>query len=422
MKFLFFPPADAERPAPPPAHRLAGVLLTLLAMALSAWAFTQVPRGLTEHPLPTPPNFPYNAWFQADAERVLQDLTLVEAERWRSHFHPNFTILFGAPVQLATWLGVPPFAAAAASVVLAAGGSTWLCYLLGSYLGLRTVGATLLTLCWLSSATFLHWYSVVETFSWGGVSTFAVLGCLARPASPRKAWWVLAHLLAFSVTITNWGSALVATAVRVPWRRALVIGLLFGAVALALNGVQKWIYPKSVTFFQPMLMRGEAKTYRAAPPGSVVRVFFAHSMVAPVPVVEKREYQVITNQFVSLGAHRWLGWVALAAWWGLLLLGIWTLLRGQVVPGWFALGLGGMLLGQLLLHLVYGELTFLYTAHFMPMLLVLAGVGFAGKWRRVALGLAAMFVCMGGVNSYLVFRQATQLAAVIVEPTVPPPR
>lgn len=61
------------------------------------------------------------------------------------------------------------------------------------------------------------------------------------------------------------------------------------------------------------------------------------------------------------------------AWLGLLALGIWGAIQNRQAHT-FSIGLGLMLLANGLLHSVYGEVTFLYAMHVIPMLTVLAAM------------------------------------------------
>jgi hypothetical protein len=67
--------------------------------------------------------------------------------------------------------------------------------------------------------------------------------------------------------------------------------------------------------------------------------------------------------------------------------------------------LGGTLAGQVLLHMVYGEETFLYTMHVAPLLILAAALATtATAWRRTILLLAVALTGVAAVGN------ASQLA------------
>ena len=68
--------------------------------------------------------------------------------------------------------------------------------------------------------------------------------------------------------------------------------------------------------------------------------------------------------------------------------------------------IGLALLGQLALHSVYGRETFLYSLHFAPLLVVLAGLSVLTRVRPLALVLALILTLTVGINNGLQFSKA----------------
>jgi hypothetical protein len=91
-----------------------------------------------------------------------------------------------------------------------------------------------------------------------------------------------------------------------------------------------------------------------------------------------------------------LGWTGALAWIGLLLLGTASLNRAQRPLRYTLLATIG---GLLALHTVFGGEIFLYSMHYLPVLLVLAGLATLGKHRVLALVLAGVFAVAGGINN-----------------------
>lgn len=62
--------------------------------------------------------------------------------------------------------------------------------------------------------------------------------------------------------------------------------------------------------------------------------------------------------------------------------------------------LGATLAGQVLLHLIYGEETFLYALHLAPLLILSAALAVASTtWRRLILALAVALAIAAAVNN-----------------------
>jgi len=59
----------------------------------------------------------------------------------------------------------------------------------------------------------------------------------------------------------------------------------------------------------------------------------------------------------------------------------------------------GTLAGQVLLHLLYGEETFLYAVHVAPLLVLTAALGSVSRWRRVILVIAVVLACTAAMNN-----------------------
>jgi hypothetical protein len=101
------------------------------------------------------------------------------------------------------------------------------------------------------------------------------------------------------------------------------------------------------------------------------------------------------------------GKIAVGLWALLLALGVWGLvttsrhLRLRVV-------LTLTILGQLTLHILYGEETFLYSCHFGPLLVVLAAFSTLTSVRRVALALVVALIVCAGFNNSLQFDKAVR--------------
>jgi hypothetical protein len=399
-------------------------------------------------------------WFQADAPRTFANLiqrngqlpnfgrsqTIVHpwlsflTERdgqvpnlshARTIVHPLFSLIFYPLCQLVMALGVEPLAAAKTLVVAAAALTTAFFYLALRNLGLAMTAAAAFSLALIASATFIHWFAIVDTYAFGALSIALMLYVLTRPKPVGALTWVLSSAATFAVTITNWSFGIAATFFRLPRREFIRISALALAVVVPLSFAQKLIFPSSRLFFDPRIV-GEVRFVGAYEeirgtgewqPLANLRSMLLFSAVAPTPMrVELREQgvvkTVVSNQKSSLGGYG-PGGIAAAALWavvlGLGLRGLW----GAAVsrrPG-VALALGAFGAGQVALHLVYGSITFLYAAHYFPAFMAIAAFGALTSAGLLAALPAAAFAVLAGYNNWHQFVQAAWLLGYLVAGT-----
>jgi hypothetical protein len=71
----------------------------------------------------------------------------------------------------------------------------------------------------------------------------------------------------------------------------------------------------------------------------------------------------------------------------------------------------GVLAGQVLLHLVFGQETFLFSIQFVPLLTAVAAYGCLGHRRVLVLALTCALIVTATVNNWRQLEEATKLAA-----------
>lgn len=147
-------------------------------------------------------------------------------------------------------------------------------------------------------------------------------------------------------------------------------------------------------------------------PLAAVRAFFLHSMVMPsihlVDLVEQHDLSVfpkMTIQGSAAGSGSPWGAVTVGLWAALLGLGFWSLFSLKSL-GKFRWVLGLTLLGQLILHLLYGAETFLYALDFAPVLLAIAALSTLTRFRGLALVFVVLVTIGAGANNIVQYQQA----------------
>jgi hypothetical protein len=354
-----------------------------------------------------------DVWFESDMPRVFSNMLFWGADHSRTQVHPLFSLVAFPPVYvLRTALGIAPFAAI--RIVIATVASLWMgaLFVLLRLVGCRRFDATLFSLLAASSAAAMFWFVVPETYSFGSLSLLLALDFVALTQYRKfSSWWYVAvSALTLSFTTTNWMAGILATIVNHPWKRSLQITVKTFCLVSLLWAVQKVIFP-SAKFF--LGIRQEKQFILKPESGGALQVFknfVSHTMVMPtINVIEKftPTEKVLSIQSSAPGSGSFWGILAVVLWPVLLGLGLWGLFsirQHSQLRSVLAL----TLLGQLALHTLYGDETFLYSLHFAPLLVVLAALSTLTLARPLALVLAGILVLSAGINNGLQLNQAVQ--------------
>jgi hypothetical protein len=364
----------------------------------------------------------WDVWFESSFPRVYETMILVNGDHSRDQVHPLFSLLAYTPTWFARkCLGLAPIVAA--RLVLSVTAAIWisLIYILLRLLGCSSLDSGLLSGLALSSAGAMFWLPTPETYPFGSCSLLLAL-LLVKVVPPASFWgYVAVNVVSMSVTITNWMLGIFATIGTHKWKQSVqIIGMSF-LVVLLLSGLQKLLFPPAKFLFQ---QSGNEMKYLLMPEagGPVKRTIALvfHSMVMPQITMVKNQDSLLQNgtasinlgakmtvQFSQLGSGTKWAVPAVVMWVGLLSAGFWALITMPAHPR-FRLVLGLLLGGQWLLHLVYGEETFLYAIHVIPLLIVMVGMATLTPARRAVLALTAILFLCGTINNSIQFKRAVK--------------
>ena len=345
----------------------------------------------------------WDVWFEGDLLRTYWNMVRADSDHSRTNLHPLVTYVTYRPTAR---LMAHVEAVTAARLVLAAVASVWIgiFYLVLRGLNCRRLDATLFSLLACISAAAIFWLPVPETYSFG--SCTILLALLLILIVPETSFWgyVIVNALTLSMTVTNWMAGLLATIVTHPWVRSLQIIVVALAVIVVLSGLQKRGFPDAQFPFvksaeeQVFLLRDDS-----GGPIRIMSSFFFHSMIMPSIAVLKNEQvfpgpktanlsHKLSTQASSIGSgSRWAQF-AVPVWAALLVMGLWAL---YTLPqcNKFRLVLGLSLVSQLMLHLLYGEETFLYALHFAPLLVIMVSLAALTAARPLVLLLVTVPHC-----------------------------
>ncbi|HKN85556.1 MAG TPA: hypothetical protein VJV04_01730, partial [Nitrospiraceae bacterium] len=281
-------------------------------------------------------------------------------------------------------------------------------------IGLRRFDALVFTLLGLMSASAMFWLLVPETYGLGSISILVALLVAARPLpnKPSLFGYIAVNVLTLGITVTNWSAGLLTTIAHHPFTRAVKISIVaFCLVALASVIARSFFFPTMSDFIglNPRAVAGDTRYIAPSEDNRLTHIllaFFSHSVLMPEIQSVHAENWRINSAWPQMSIQR--SSPASATWWGKMALGLWLIVltaglwglsrRGKEYAG-FRIVLGLTLLSQLVLHLVYGEETFLYSLHYLPLLITLAALSVLTPLRSVVL-LAMLPLLIGtGVNN-----------------------
>ncbi len=359
-----------------------------------------------------------DTWFDGDITRVFVDMAVYEADHGRSDVHPLFSLLVMPFVYIVkSVLSLEPLTAV--RIIIAATTSIWvgLLFVLLRLIGCQRFDATLFSILAATSAASIFWFTIPETYPFGSLTLLAVLVLVVLAQYfPLSEWWfVLVGVLSLGITVTNWMAGIFATIVNYPWKKSLAIALKSLGIVVVLVVVQKIIFPGfNARFLLPnrtvSYELNDGITSSARMPLINIKSFIFDTVVMPAIDLAKNHespnWHYMTVQLSSPGSGTLWGAIAVVLWIALLSLGVWGLFSTKKHSR-LRLVLGLTLLGQLTLHLLYGDETFLYALHFLPLLVVLAAFSTLTRARILALVLAVALVLSAGANNSWQFYQAT---------------
>jgi hypothetical protein len=383
---------------------LIALCFAVVGSAVSVWAFSQTNRVPELHTM-------FNLWIHADSARVAENIVTTGGDHGRTSVHPLFSILtypFGA---LLTALGLAPLTAAKTLVVIVMGATTAMFSLTTRLVGLPRFVSAAFTALFTATASFLYWGGVVETFPFSCFAVVTSLFMMLRVNTPHWGWWVLVNVLTIGVLITNWVIALVAMAVRLKLKPFIAIAVSSFALVIVLAVIQNLCFEKAALFFNPHTLTREAayfQTNMAAEgtyeqgwqPAANLRSMYVTTVVAmPVEVQQQTHMRLATtNQNTAFREGEIIPVIAVISWVVLFGMGVWgAILRSSLrLP---VIGAALMLTAQTILHLIYGEVTFLYSLSFMPLIILFASMSWFAPYRYVGLGLVVLVIAFGGTNN-----------------------
>ncbi len=343
-----------------------------------------------------------DVWFEADLP-TLADTVL---HRWsvqsRNARHPLFPLLATGSAYGLRAVGLTDRSILALLSAMAAAAWAGLIFSIARSITTRQSDAIVFTLLACSTSSAIFWLAVPETYTLGSVTLLVPLALTAMDVERRmpEGAYVAASAVSMSVTSTNWMCGICAAVARWPWRRALQISVNAVFVVGVIWAVQRIIFPTAPFFFGYSNEGRFVLPAASGGPGPVARALLFHTIVMPrIDLIPEPKWGTVMSVQHSP--------IASSGAWGVAATIAWAALVASALAGLASsrgndrvrFVLFATLAGQVLLHLLYGEETFLYSVHVAPLLVLTAALGSVSRWRRVILVIAIVLACTAAVNN-----------------------
>jgi hypothetical protein len=338
-------------------------------------------------------------WFESDLPRVYRVMT----SRWtagRTAYHPLFPMIVYPPTKLLQFVGCDAIGAIRATLAIASGAWVIALFQVLRAIGLSRLASVVFCLLGLSSASAMFFFAVPESFLFGSLTImFGLVWAFKDPGGLRSPLVeACVSAATASISVSNWMVGVIATFYRRQFSQAVRVSAAALAILAASWTIEKLVFPKADLPFA-LNYRKELRGHVLAPetvgPRHVLSGFFAHSMVMPeIRLVDRPgsgRWPLLLTQPSAPFSSGPIGNTALVLW--LTLVGIGALVlvfdrHHRVIR----MMLGSVLVGQLALHLGFGNETFFYSLHWLPLLVTVSALPavHGGRKRAAVIMLAAV--------------------------------
>jgi hypothetical protein len=387
-----------------------------------------------------------NIWFGSATSRVLDNIDPNARLLQRAHLHPLFSILLLPLAKLISLSGCGALLIGRIIISLSGAFITTTLFATLRFNKLSPLSSLLACCMFLCSGAYVFWWSVVETFPIGGAAISLVFLLISANINSIAAW-ALTTPLTLGITLTNWFVCIVGVFHIFEKKKALRLlfsGLLISATLLVVQGhyyenyqsikntsliekkevepasqtkqsnlllqkIQKFqhlfmkesnyvVYPQDMKeaslFFKKYLERG--------------LLFVSSPAVAADVEIEGNDVNQHLGLVYGFFGYSAFGWVAIVSWFLLLFQGAFCLFKTRNATK-LSKTLLYFLLFQFLLHLFYGDNPFLYCAHFMFALIVVASYSFQGQRTRIFQGIALLYCASALISNLQAYFDAIAL-------------
>lgn len=302
-------------------------------------------------------------------------------------------------------------AVATIRIVAAIAGGVWtmVCYWWLRLLGSSTMIALAFAALASASASAVFWSAVPEAHIVAASTLLLPLIAAAHPRIRQSATLMtIASAASLSITVTGWMSGVAAAWRRFGWRYGTqVLANALAAVSL-LWVVQALWFPQSTFFLGRWDVGDDLSVPRFTDLLATLAAIFSHSIVMPAFTIsgEPGQATILSVQQSLPGTTGPIGVGATVCWAVMLGWGARQLLRGTDANRDL---LVVVLCGQVALHLVFGDETFLFSPSFVPLLIGVASFAARGRNQPAVVVAVLLLTVSAGLNNARQFERAADM-------------
>jgi hypothetical protein len=362
-----------------------------------------------------------DTWFDTDSRHVIDAVTnRLSIYHGRNNLHPLFGLITYPPgyaLRRYLHVGGEQLAVIMVSAMAALWSSTM--YFLYRLALVRRSAAIVAVVMTCISTAGMFFVPILERYVLGSIS---IMVCLAVFIAYRNwrissGWLTLAAAATLGFTITNFMVGVVTLVVALGPRKGLQSAINAFVVILSLSLVQARLFPSSPPF---LTWDNAEKSVGMSQAGSITdrsSAFWFYSVVMPNPVVETKPPpsldRYLSVERVGSNASGLSSDVASWLWILLLALGCLVLATDANARD-LGFVLGVSIIGQFALCMEFGTEVILYSLHFVPMLMLVAGHGLLGRAAKVAWPAAIVLLFILFWHNWQVFNSSRSAAISII--------
>lgn len=388
-----------------------------------------------------------NIWFGSATPRVLQNLDPAVLMCQRVHLHPLFSIIHLPLTSLLTFLGFEMVSIG--RFIIALSGSIVSATLFATLrLNKLSTFSSFLGCCmFLCSGVYFFWWSVIESFPIGGAAISIVFLLISAKVNSAIAW-ILATPFTLGITVTNWLVCILGVfqtfskrkAIKILFSGLILTGVLYGIQKIHFHNPNPNEIPSDTVNsndsldFDSLIKKNDSgglflslqqlvknelqysiyPENREDTPLVLKKYFqrFALFFCSPAAAAKMKLGSENINGYMGIEygffAYSVFGWVALICWFVLLSQGLIQIVSTQSSEKLTKVLLG-FLVFQFFLHLFYGDNPFLYSAHYVTSLVIVASYSFQGKKSHVFQGVALVYCVSAFISNLETYREAIHM-------------
>ncbi len=363
-------------------------------------------------------------YFQSDTWRAYDDMAIFDASHYRTNVHGWFSLFWIPIISLIEFFGFHTLRAIWIANAITAGLWSVGLWIAGRSLGARRPDALLIPALGLSMSASMLWFTVPETYPSGslGIVLCFLIGIGWAKKYRLNILGALAGAFAMGMTLSN-ATALGAQALGLgSWRKCLVVLPLSIAIYFAGFLASRALFPQPPSVRISNLASDSVYVYAANPERikNTTRSMLVYTLAAPTPELEP-EFSLWSVQQVPLGAMSTLTAGSAIAWWLLISVSIAVVIVGRTsirargpVPMVCLRAVLLYIAAHTLLHIVYGEESFLYSIHLAPAIALFCGFVFfiKDKYLWPVRALAIVVIGLSIANNFALINHLTSVKTI----------